>query len=179
MTDQLKNGIVLDIPAGTGIFAFDEYVKHPGILFVAAEYSLGMLKKAQERIKKLGAKNITLIRADVGALPFKDGIFDAVLCLNGIHSFSEKEKAVMQIARVLKQKGKFYGSLVLRGERWLTDFVLETFYYRQLWFTRPALTRQEFFSMLDRNGLQLLENKLIKALAIFDAVKSETSNPVQ
>ena len=80
MLEQVKNGIILDIPAGTGIITFEEYIKYPKILFIAAEYSWGMIKKAKKRIEQLNAKNILLIRADAGNLPFKNDSF--LLCYN-------------------------------------------------------------------------------------------------
>ncbi|MBU1026942.1 MAG: methyltransferase domain-containing protein [Candidatus Margulisbacteria bacterium] len=171
MLSQIREGTVLDIPAGTGLFTFEEYLKHPNILFIAAEYSWGMLKQAHKKIKELGAKNILLVRADVGNLPFKTACFDAVLCLNGIHSFPEKEKAITEMSRVLKNNKSLHGSLILRGERWLTDLILETAYYRLLWFTRPALSRKEFLEVLQRNRLKTSSLKLIKAAAAFEATK--------
>jgi ubiquinone/menaquinone biosynthesis C-methylase UbiE len=172
MLSRLKKGIVLDVPAGTGLFTFEEYAKHPNILFVAAEYSRGMLKQAQQKIKKLNAKNIHPVRADVGNLPFKAESFDAVLSLNGIHSFPEKEKAVSEMSRVLKTGGRIHGSLVLRGERWLTDLILETAYYRLLWFTRPALSREEFIRTMEKNRLKMNSFRTLKAAAAFEAVKT-------
>jgi len=164
-------GTVLDIPAGTGLFTFEEYVKKPEILFIAAEYSWGMLKQAQQKIKRLNAKNILLVRADVGSLPFKNESFDALICLNGIHSFPEKEKAISQMSGVLKKDGSIHGSLVLRGERWLTDLIMETAYYRLLWFTRPALSRGEFLTALKKHGLEINSFITIGPAATFEASK--------
>lgn len=171
MLSRLEGGIVLDIPAGTGLLTFEEYVKRPDILFIAAEYSWGMLCRARQKIKDLNAKNISLIRADVGSLPFKPETFDAVICLNGIHSFPEKEKAVSQMARVLKKGNALHGSLVLKGERWLTDLMLEAAYYRLLWFTRPALSRREIIEILEKNNLRTDSFKLLSAAVVFEAVK--------
>ena len=178
LLSQVKEGVILDIPAGTGLFTFEEYVRHPKITFIAAEYSWGMLRQARQKVERLNAKNILLVRADVGNLPFKNEIFDAVLCLNGIHSFPEKEKAISQMSRVLKKGKSIRGSLILRGERWLTDFVLETAYYRLRWFTRPALTRQDFFAILEKHGLRNVEHKLLKAALAFEAVKTAPTSDI-
>jgi ubiquinone/menaquinone biosynthesis C-methylase UbiE len=175
---RVKEGIVLDIPAGTGLFTFEEYVKHPNILFIAAEYSWGMLRQARQKVERLNAKNIILVRADVGTLPFKGECFDAVLCLNGIHSFPEKEKAVSQMSRVLKKGKSIHGSLVLKGERWLTDFILEAAYYRLRWFSRPALTRREFLELFDKHGLKNVEHRSLKAALAFEAVKTAPTSDI-
>jgi len=171
MLAQINEGIVLDVPAGTGLYSFEEYSKHPQILFIAVEYSMGMLRQAQTKIKELGAKNILLVRADVGCLPFKSAIFDAAICLNGIHSFPDKARAIKQMSRVLKSNKKLHGSLVLKGERWLTDFILEAAYFRLGWFARPALTRQEFFVLLEQHGLKTIKQEFLKAAAVFEANK--------
>lgn len=75
------------------------------------------------------------------------------------------------MSRVLKKGKNIHGSLVLKGERWLTEFVLKVAYYRLLWFTCPALTRQEFFALLEKYGLKVSEQKFLKAAAAFEAVK--------
>jgi ubiquinone/menaquinone biosynthesis C-methylase UbiE len=171
MLSRIKEGIVLDIPAGTGLSTFEEYVKYPNVLFVAAEYSWGMLRKAQEKVKQLDADNILLVRADVGNLPFKAESFDAVLCLNGIHSFPQKEKAVFEMGRVLKNGKRLHGSMILKGERWLTDVILELAYFRLLWFTRPALNRKDLLNIFEKSKLKVGSFWTLKAAAVFEAVK--------
>jgi len=171
MLSKVKEGIVLDIPTGTGLSTFEEYVKYPEVLFVATEYSWGMLEKARKKLKELKAENILLVRADVGNLPFKTESFDAVLCLNGIHSFPHKEKAVSEISRVLKTGKRLHGSMILKGERWLTDLVLELAYFRLLWFTRPALDRKDLLNVFEKNKLNVSSFLTLKAAAVFEAVK--------
>ncbi|MDD5382454.1 MAG: methyltransferase domain-containing protein, partial [Candidatus Margulisbacteria bacterium] len=171
MIGQVAGGVVLDIPAGTGLFTFDEYVKHPGITFIAAEYSRGMLEKAREKAAELKAKNIILVRADVGRLPFKDDCFDAVLCLNGIHSFPEKNRSIRQMSRVLKKNKKIFGTLILGGERRLTDLVLKAAYFRLKWFMPPALTCGELVALLESHGLRICDKKILKAALAFEAEK--------
>jgi ubiquinone/menaquinone biosynthesis C-methylase UbiE len=171
MLEQVKEGFVLEIPSGTGLLTFKEYINHPHITFIAAEYSHGMLEQAKKKIKELNAKNIIPIRADVGNLPFKPESFNAVLCLNGIHSFPDKKKAVSEMSRVLKPSKKLHGTLILKGERWLTDLILEAAYYRLLWFTRPALTRQDFLEIIEGNNLKIKNFRTLQSAGIFEAVK--------
>ena len=76
------------------------------------------------------------------------------------------------MARVLKKGKALHGSLVLKGERWLTDLMLEAAYYRLLWFTRPALSRREFIEMLGKHDLRTDSFKILSAAAVFEAVKS-------
>ncbi|MEA3493857.1 MAG: class I SAM-dependent methyltransferase [Candidatus Margulisiibacteriota bacterium] len=171
---RVKRGIVLEVPIGTGIHTIREYAKHPDILFVAIDYSWGMVKEAKSKIDKMGLKNVVVVRADVAKLPFKDGAFDGLLTLNGIHSFPEKEAGMRQMSRVLKKGSAFFGSLVVKKERWITDLMMELFYFPGKWFCRPALTRNEFNKMLKENKLAKKVDRLIKALVVFESTK-ETS----
>ncbi|MGB9612857.1 MAG: class I SAM-dependent methyltransferase [Candidatus Margulisiibacteriota bacterium] len=170
--DKIESGLVLEVPVGTGFFTFAEYLKYPDITFVAVDYSWGMLLEAKKRMEKLGVKNCILVRADVGKLPFKDQVFDGVLTLNGIHSFPEKEKAIQQMARVVKDKKPVYGTVCVRKERWLTDLMMELFYFPGKWFTRPALTKEELKNMLEKHALSIASTRLIKSNFVFEAVKS-------
>ena len=94
--ERVQKGIVLEVPIGTGINTIKKYAAYPDILFVAADYSWGMLQESKRKIDELGLKNVVLARVDVAKLPFKDEVFDGLLTLNGIHSFPEKEKGMEQ-----------------------------------------------------------------------------------
>lgn len=50
-------------------------------------------------------KNINIV-LDSHQIPFKDKVFDNVICINSIHHFSDPVKAFSEIIRVLKSKGK-------------------------------------------------------------------------
>ena len=54
--------------------------------------------------------NMTLVQVYVGALPFKDGGFDAVLSMNGFHTFSE-------MTRVLKKAASSSFASISEGAR--------------------------------------------------------------
>ena len=75
-----------------------------------------MMSQARAKADGLGLGNIRFMQGDVGALPFYDGLFDAVLSLNGFHAFPDKEAAYRETFRVLKPGGTFI----------LTDFFAPT-----------------------------------------------------
>ena len=60
------DGVLLDVPVGTGTFTFDKYRKLNKAGIIAIDYSLAMLQKAQERYAENGIHNVTFIRGDVG-----------------------------------------------------------------------------------------------------------------
>lgn len=103
------------------------------------------------------AKNNTHIifqAADAAKLPFEDESFDAVLNLDVLHHVTHWQKAVKEIHRVLKPKGK----LLMR------DYSIETFalpgvglLYRQL-FDHPydhMYDQIEFLTYLRKHGFDI------------------------
>ena len=85
------------------------------------DYSPDMMRQAREKADRLHLKNVTFRQGDVGALPFGDGSFDAVLSLNGFHAFPDKEAAYRETFRVLRPGGTFCGCFYVSGACRRTD----------------------------------------------------------
>ena len=78
-------GLMLDLGAGTGISTF---------------YSNSIaLDKSFEMIKQFKGGKVV---GDAINLPFKDNTFDSLICLTAFHNFSDFNKAIKEIKRVLK-----------------------------------------------------------------------------
>jgi ubiquinone/menaquinone biosynthesis C-methylase UbiE len=95
---------VLDIGSGTGAllpFLIAE-VGHEGII-VALDFSAEMLVQAQ-------AKNfppmVGLAQADVNAIPLPNNSVDMTICNSAFPHFSDKVRALKEIARVLRNHGR-------------------------------------------------------------------------
>ena len=71
-----------------------------------------------------GIINIKTMQGDVGALPFEDGTFDKVLCMNGLHVFPDKTKAYAEILRTLKPGGELLACFYIAGEQKVADCLL-------------------------------------------------------
>ena len=99
---------ILDVGAGTGFTAV--YIaKKYGIKVTGIDLSEKMVAAAQARAKREKVEELTDFRtADVQELPFDDSTFDAVICESVLAFPADKQKAVNQMARVLKP-GKFLG----------------------------------------------------------------------
>jgi len=65
-------GILLDVPIGTGAFTSSLYVGYPDAAIIGIDSSMNMLHKARERLLKAGLKNICLLRADAANLSLKN-----------------------------------------------------------------------------------------------------------
>ncbi len=64
-----------------------------------------MLQHARSYLAENG-RNVVLIRGIGEQLPFKDGTFDKVMCKGALDHFPNPEKAIQEMARVLKPGGK-------------------------------------------------------------------------
>ena len=95
-------GRLLEVPVGTGILTMPLYATLPDAEITCLDYSPDMMAQAREKAERLGLSNVRFQQGDVGALPFPDGSFDAVLSLNGFHAFPDKEAAYRETFRVLK-----------------------------------------------------------------------------
>lgn len=96
---------VLDIATGAGHTALTvaPFVRE----VVASDLVAEMLAQTQKLIEARSATNVTTHLADAEALPFPDASFDAVTCRIAPHHFIDIEKALGEIARVLKPGGVF------------------------------------------------------------------------
>ena len=90
---------VLDVAAGTGVSS--EPFADAGVDVIAADLSEGMLDVGRRR-----RPDMTFVQADVTALPFEDGTFDAVTMSYGLRNVADYPKALTEIYRVLKPGGR-------------------------------------------------------------------------
>lgn len=98
---------VLDIACGPGNFT-REFAKAvgPDGLAVGIDASRTMLERGGEELRRAHASNLTLIRGDATALPFRDASFDATCCFAALHLFPDPFAALDEMRRVLKPGGR-------------------------------------------------------------------------
>ena len=95
---------LLDVACGTGELIKRLKEKFPKASFVGIDAASGMIDRAKV---KLGEDSrVKLHRASASELPFADGSFDWVTCINSLHCFSEAEAVIGQMIRVLKPRGR-------------------------------------------------------------------------
>ena len=95
--NELRNyGIILDV--GCGIGSFEQNLQNLNI--IGLDISEEMLKEARKRSDK------TFVQGNVEELQFNDSKFDAVFSVTTLEFLDEYRKAIKEIARVTKPKGK-------------------------------------------------------------------------
>ncbi|MDR2936013.1 MAG: bifunctional demethylmenaquinone methyltransferase/2-methoxy-6-polyprenyl-1,4-benzoquinol methylase UbiE [Rikenellaceae bacterium] len=107
-----ENGLspkILDVATGTGDLALMLARAIPEARITGVDLSSGMLKIATRKVAcgNLGGR-IALCKADVTALPFSDGGFDAVTVAFGVRNFEQIGAGLAEMARVLRPDGKLY-----------------------------------------------------------------------
>ena len=95
---------VLDVGCGTGVFAEKMRQAMPNAEVWGVDLVSAMLVKGRDRWKA-HAGQIVPIQGDSERLPFASGSFDAVTCANSFHHYPRQDRAVAEMARVLKPGG--------------------------------------------------------------------------
>lgn len=95
--NELRNyGKILDV--GCGIGSFEQNLTSLNI--IGLDISEEMLEEARKRSDK------TFIQGNAEELQFKDSTFDAVFTVTTLEFLDDYRKAIKEIARVIKPKGK-------------------------------------------------------------------------
>ena len=145
-----KNAVILD--CGCGFGSFYNLTKNLNTLYL--DFSFNLLKKF-ENIHNLKTNKIC---GDVSNLPFKNGSFDLVLCINVLEHIIDYKNALNEIKRVLKNDGIaifvvvnsesfineeiFNDFTIYHKPLCLKDFNTEGFYlkdYKTFYFIPPIL----------------------------------------
>lgn len=92
-------GAVLEIGCGSGMGL--PYLGEHARMVVGGDYTMGLLLEARRHLPEAN-----LVRLDAQHLPFRDGVFDAVLMLEMIYYVADQDAAFAEARRVLKPGGK-------------------------------------------------------------------------
>ncbi len=94
---------ILEVGCGSGAFWKENLTKLPeGSSLVLTDFSEGMVEKIRESIK---GNNIEFSVADIENLDFDDNSFDIVMAHHVIYHASNKDKALKELKRVVKNDG--------------------------------------------------------------------------
>lgn len=94
---------VLELAAGTGLVT--PTLAKAAAQVVATDYAEAMVKALSARVRSAGADNVECRQADIYALPFEPGSFDAVVAANVLHLVPDLDGALAAIRRVLAPGG--------------------------------------------------------------------------
>jgi SAM-dependent methyltransferase len=138
---RAQGGRLLVNPVGTGLLikhVWGGYIDFP---VVAVDTSWKMLKRAQARFERRGTGGITFIRAEPENLPFAEDSFSAVLSINGLNGFHDREAALGEMIRIARKDGVIAGSTLCRGLERAADRMLNQY---ERWGIYPILRSREY-----------------------------------
>lgn len=101
---QPKNQFILDVACGTGMYT--RSLSRDAAHVWGVDLSIEMLKQANINIKQHNLDNITISRADVDKLPFKNNQFNGVSCVGAMQLFNDINNAIKEMNRVIKDGGR-------------------------------------------------------------------------
>ena len=90
---------------GTG--RFSKTIVGRSANFIGIDSSISMLKITRKKCSNVSTNSPVLIRADATKLPFKNNVFDYVVCINALNHMPKYYDAVGESSRVLKSRGVF------------------------------------------------------------------------
>jgi ubiquinone/menaquinone biosynthesis C-methylase UbiE len=100
-----NNDLILDFGSGPGWVT--EFAARHGLRAVGIDCSEGTLRISRERIAAAGLQERAhFVKADGQRLPFRDGSFQAVVCLASLHHVEAMGAAVREMARLLRPDGE-------------------------------------------------------------------------
>ena len=161
------DGVLLDVPSGTGILALEKYKRLKRATIIALDYSIEMLRRARKNFQKAGLRNVILVRADAARLPVNNGVVDHCLSINGFHIYPDKQKARDETVRVLKPGADFTGCFCVSGIRFLSDVFIRKM-NRQNKSSSNFLTLEEVYRLFETD-FEIVSEDQMGALLLFHA----------
>ena len=101
------NETLLDLACGTGIYSRGLAGQLTHGMVLGMDLSAPMLKYANQHMRWEGLENILFIHGDAIDLPFSGATFEAVNCCGALHLFTDLDRVLREISRVLKAGGCF------------------------------------------------------------------------
>jgi ubiquinone/menaquinone biosynthesis C-methylase UbiE len=151
-----KGEICVDLGSGRGTDALRlaQEVGPEGFVY-GIDISEGMLRKSSATAKKLGAINISFLKACLEKLPLPDNSVDLVISNCTINHADDKQKVWCEIARILKKGGRFVVSDIYSLAPVPVEYKTDPQAVAECW--AGAVTRDEYLDHLRIAGLKEIQ----------------------
>ena len=152
---------MLEVAAGTGIVT--SAIAQTSDSVVATDYAAAMVQALDQRVQVAGLKNVTCEQADIYALPYSAGEFDAVVAANVLHLVPDLPAALQAIQRVMKPGGLLVAPTFCHDETKLSRLVSRVLAVSGFPGHR-RFTMQSLRSALEDNGLHVARAEILSGL---------------
>ncbi|HEX8208352.1 MAG TPA: class I SAM-dependent methyltransferase [Solirubrobacteraceae bacterium] len=105
---------IVDAPCGGGV-ALRALRPGQDVRYVAADLAPAMLDRVRGKAAARGLRQVEPVEADMRVLPLEDASADLFCSFSGLHMLGDPERAVGEIARVLRPGGTVVGSAFVAG----------------------------------------------------------------
>jgi len=109
-TNLSKNSKILDVGCGAGMMAKE--IANKGYEILGMDYSYNMVRKAKAVCNVNTKLDTNFLQGDIESLPFKNSVFDMVLCLGVISYLKSEQKTLQEMSRILKPGGTMILSIL-------------------------------------------------------------------
>ncbi len=117
MINEIKpDDKIIDLGCGLGYFGISCAKKADKGKSYLLDQDMNILTKAQKNAQEQGVDNIEIHRAYIEKLPFDDYFFDKAYLNISIGQLPDKVKALTEIRRILKEKGKLYITEIMNDD---------------------------------------------------------------
>lgn len=147
---RVEDGRVLEIGCGRGVGTEIIFSRFGAKEVHAFDIDPDMIARARRRLSGYPANRLTLFVGDAAAIEANDSSFDAVFDFGIIHHVPAWQRAVAEVARVLKPGGTFFFEEVTRR-------ALDRWFYRTF-LEHPKTNRfsgEEFIAGLESQGIMV------------------------
>ena len=100
------NGKLLDVATGTADLAIEAYRQYRPGYMAGLDVSEEMMAIGRKKAEKYGIKNMEFFKGMSESMPFDNGYFDGVICGFGVRNFSDLDRGLAEMARVLTNNGR-------------------------------------------------------------------------
>ena len=102
-----ENSKVLDVAIGTADLSLELLRFAPETHIVGIDLSEEMMKLGRVKVEKKGLQNkVEFVHGSALNMPFEDESFDVVMCAFGVRNFSDLDKGLKELYRVLRKDGR-------------------------------------------------------------------------
>jgi len=172
-----QEDLVLDIATGTGNIALHIAPKVSAI--VGIDISEEMISLAEAKLEASGLDNVTFLTEDAYKLPFADGTFDKVVCVNALQTMAEPQRAIDEAMRVLRENGEFIsvtyafgdsGTLeVLKLSRWVVKYGMPKHW--------SNFKKIDLLDLFEGTGYRVVETKRIWEKPVVELIRVRKERP--
>lgn len=147
---RVEGARVLEIGCGRGVGTEIIFERFGAREVHAFDVDPDMIARAHRRLSGYPANRLTLFVGDAAAIRAEDAFYDAVFDFGIIHHVPAWERAVAEVARVLKPGGKFFFEEV-------TKRALDRWFYRTF-LDHPKTNRfsaEQFVAEIEAQGIMV------------------------